>query len=86
MNKKSTSKQLVFEQHHLDRIAELNRLDIELYNRARQLFGERVEKILTSEEINRFQLENRKNQNLTQLKWLYLRCILKLDRMSSGST
>ena len=86
VNKKSTSRQLDFKQHHLDRIVELNRLDIELYNRVGQLFRERVKRKLTSEKINRFQQENRTNQILTQLKWFYLRCILKLDRMASGST
>jgi len=43
-NRGSPRKRLQFERRHLDRIAELNDLDLRLYQAARQLFLERLDK------------------------------------------
>lgn len=86
VNKKSPTRQLVFKQHHLNKIAELNRLDMELYTKANILFMDQIERTISGQELRRFQQLNSEKQPVTRCKWLFIRFFLKLERLSLGST
>ena len=64
-NKKNKSKLLEFNESHLEQIQELNRLDIEVYNEARQKFFEHLKMIPNfSERLVKFK-ENQKSKALS---------------------
>lgn len=59
LNKRNTSKLIHFDKHHLNRIAELNAIDIEVYNKAREHFLSILEsELFTQAKLKRFQLIN----------------------------
>jgi len=86
VNKKSPTYRLEFKQHHLDKIVELNRLDITVYNMAKDYFREQIDKNIGQQELLRFQSLNAENQSITAFKWIFIRFFLKLERLSMGST
>lgn len=86
VNKKSPSHQLEFRQHHLDKITELNMLDIELYKKADDYFMAQIDKNISAKELTRFQKNNSAKQPVTTFKWMFIRLFLKLERLSLGST
>jgi len=86
VNKKSTARQLEFSTHDLEKIKELNLLDIALYERARSLFDEQAAQLVSDQELVAFQQANSRKQLATACRWLPLRMALKLERFSMGST
>lgn len=59
LNKKDSSRLLEFKQHHLDRIAELNSIDIEVYNTAKARFLQTLE----SPKFDKIKLEKLRYKN-----------------------
>ena len=86
VNKKSPTRRLEFKQNHLDKIVELNRLDIELYNKAKKYFLDQIDMNISAQELMRFQKLNAEKQPVTTFKWMFIRLFLKLERLSMGST
>ena len=54
LNKKSTARMIDFEDRHLERIAELNALDIEVYEKAREYFRATLLPQVDPEKLERF--------------------------------
>jgi len=86
VNKKNPKLRLDFKEHHLDKIAALNRLDIELYSRANHYFMEQVGRTVSDQERSRFQQLNKTKKPATAFKWMFIRLILKYERVTMGST
>lgn len=85
INRKRDERQLVFSDRHLERIRDLNRLDLALYDRAAEQFQEMAAAAVTKGDLQAFQRRNTAQQLATALRWLPLRLLLKMERASLGS-
>lgn len=80
LNKKSARRRLSFSPEHIDRIKEMNTLDIALYERAGEQFRQRAAAI-PDREREHFQALNRSRQVVTRLLWTYYRGLGKLQML-----
>jgi len=59
LNKKNSDRKIEFKPHHLERIAEMNAIDIEVYNRAKAYFYDTLLPRVDTKELARFRKKQR---------------------------
>lgn len=84
INRKRDARRLTFSDRHLERIRELNRLDLTLYERAAARFQELAVEAVNTGELRAFQQENNSRRLVTAIRWLPMRLLLKIERSDPG--
>lgn len=85
INRKRDARRLIFSDSHLEKIRELNRLDLALYERAAGRFQELAAEAVSQGELRAFERENTARQLATSIRWLPMRLLLKIERSGLGS-